>query len=284
MRALLAPIRSHPVASFVLVAFGLSWAAWIPMAVRGEVVTAGGGPSHFAGLLGPLAAALVVSVVSGGAGGPRALVARLARWRVGRGWYVAAVLPAAIFAVAIAIQGLAGGSVPSAADLASFSGLPVLPLPVVVLLVLAGNGLGEEGGWRGFLLPALREGHGRFVSSALVALVWFAWHVPLFWIVATYRSMGLAVVPMMGVGLLAGSIVLTWLTEQSGRSVVPAAIWHTTLNLGSATAAGAGLAGIVLWNAVLVWAIAIGVGWVMSDRLERAANEVRESAIGRLAA
>ena len=68
----------HPLAAYVLLAFGFSWAWWVPLAVAGRVVRPGSGePTHFPGLLGPLLAALAVTALTGGRSGVRTLVVRL---------------------------------------------------------------------------------------------------------------------------------------------------------------------------------------------------------------
>lgn len=143
-------------------------------------------------------------------------------------------------------------------------GLPVLAFPVVLVIVLVCNGVGEEAGWRGFLTPRLLESRGPLITSLIVAAIWFAWHAPLFWVIESYRNMGLAIVPMMALGLISGSIVLTWLYLQSGGGIWIVALWHVALNFGSATTAGRGLPGAVIWVGVLVWAIFIVVGWLIA--------------------
>ena len=48
--------------TFVVLAYALSWAWWIPMAVHGDVVRAGQGwPTHLIGLAGPAAAAVITT-------------------------------------------------------------------------------------------------------------------------------------------------------------------------------------------------------------------------------
>ena len=256
-------VRRHPVVAYVLVACGLSWAYWIPMALRGEMVTAGGSVSHFPGLFGPAIGAVLITMVVDGRAGLRNLAAGIVRWRVSPALYAMAGVPVGILLVAIALTSATGGQWPTMADFARYTGLPSLAVPLVVILVLAGA-YGEEAGWRGFLTPRLLERHGPLTASLVVAGVWFSWHAPLFWVVDTYRAMGIAIVPMLGLGLVSGAIVLTWLYAKSGGSVLIVALWHTALNLGSATTAGSGLAGMLIWFATLVWAIAVVIGWLIA--------------------
>ena len=267
MDALLDPIRRHPVVSYVLLAWGIAWAYWVPMAIRGEVVTPGAttGSSHFPGLMSPLVAAVVITAIVGGRSGLLDFGRRLFRWRVPLRWYAAAALPFAIYLGAAVAMAGTGGKQFAIAELGEFSGLPTtLGWPLLILAVLVFNGYGEEGGWRGFLTPALLARRGPFTTSLIVAAVWFTWHVPSFPVIETYRNMGLAIIPMMGFGILSGAIVLTWLYVGSGGSIFIVSLWHLALNFGSATTAARGLPGIVLWNAILVWAMVVAVGWLVA--------------------
>jgi CAAX protease family protein len=70
------------------------------------------------------------------------------------------------------------------AGFARFSGIPVIGLAGVLLLIFTGA-LGEETGWRGYALPQLQRRFGPLASSLMLALVWFGWHLPQFWVIAT---------------------------------------------------------------------------------------------------
>lgn len=260
-------IRKRPLASYVLLAWGLSWAYWMPMLVRGEVVTPGAttGASHFPGLLGPMVAALVVTAIVGGTHGLREYLAHFVQWRVSLRWYGAAVLPMVIFLVAWALLALFGGPAPDLVDLGEFSGLPALAWPLLVLAVLAFNGYGEEAGWRGFLVPGLLKRSGPFTTSLIVAVVWFTWHIPSFAVIEGYRIFGLGIVPMMGLGLIAGAMILTWLYVGSGGSIWIVALWHLTYNFASASSAGRGPAGMIVYTAVIAWALVIAIAWLVAD-------------------
>lgn len=264
---LVATIRRRPLASYVLLAWGLSWAFWIPMLIRGEVVTPGAttGVSHFPGLLGPMIAALIITAIVGGRLALRDYLARFVQWRVPLRWYGFAVLPIAIFLAVAGLLALSGGPAPDLADLGEFSGLPELAWPLLILAVLVFNGYGEEAGWRGFLVPGLLTRHGPFTASLIVAIVWFAWHVPSFPVIEGYRIAGLGIVPMMAIGLIAGAMILTWLYVGSGGSIWIVALWHLTYNFASATTAGRGPTGMLVYTAIVVWALAIGVAWLVAD-------------------
>lgn len=268
--------RRHPILVYVALTYAISWAYWIPLALSGAVVTPGGSVSHFPGLLGPAIAAFLTTALLSGGSGLRALARRL--WLVsrpaGRFWAYA-LSPVAFIALALVTAG-ALGRLPRWSDFGLFSGLPPLPLAAVLLLALLFNGFGEEIGWRGFLLPQLLQRYGKLQSALLTAAVWAGWHVPTFWTIEGYSSMS---VPLLiggfGLGLCAGSIVLTHISTQTQASVLAAAVWHLAYNMGAATTASRGIVGAVTTACVQVWAVVIVVQEVRRVRAERRAGPPR---------
>ncbi|MGA8246126.1 MAG: hypothetical protein WB797_04415, partial [Nocardioides sp.] len=52
--------RRHPLATYVALAYAISWSCWLPLVLRGSIVRQGDGwPTELPGLLGPAAAAAV---------------------------------------------------------------------------------------------------------------------------------------------------------------------------------------------------------------------------------
>jgi hypothetical protein len=98
--------------AFFLLAFGFSWAVWLPAAAASRGLLAWEVPSWLGVLLGsfgPTLAALPVTAVTAGRAGLRGLLGRLLIWRVGLHWYAfALVWPAVHSLAATAIQILLG--------------------------------------------------------------------------------------------------------------------------------------------------------------------------------
>src|SRR5262249_26036598 len=113
------------------------------------------------------------------------------------------------------------------AAVARFLGLQA----TVGVLVSCLTGLGEEIGWRGFLVPEL----SRTMSLTRVALVsgviWAAWHVPPL-LFADYHGATPSWYSLLcfAVLVIAISFVFAWIRLKSG-SVWPAAILHASHNL-----------------------------------------------------
>jgi membrane protease YdiL (CAAX protease family) len=229
------------------------------MAIRDVRVVPGGSVTHFPGLLGPALAAFVIVALRDGAGGVRKLLGRMVQVSSPTHRFLAYSLsPVAFLALALVIVKATGGPMPSARDFSAYSGLPVLPLTVVVLLAFLFNGWGEETGWRGFALGPLQERFGAVKGTLVLALIWAGWHTPSFWFVEGYRSMGaLGLLTGFGLGICAGSVVLARIANRTDGSILAAAIWHGTYNMTSATLASRGVIGAATTTCVMLWAVLI---------------------------
>lgn len=247
----LALIRRHPLGAFFLLAYAFSWAYWLPVAV------AGGHLSHFPGLLGPMLAAFTVASVCEGRSGMRDLWARMFLWRVPLRWYLAALIPAAAGLVGVALLAFADNGWPSLARLSTMPGLPAVGLLAVLVMVLVINGYGEEVGWRGFAWGRLRERHSLPGAAALLGILWAGWHLPVFWLDTGMRDLDWFIIPGWLIGLMAGAVVLGWLYEHARSSLLIVVIFHTALNMASATLATEGLPAAIASVAVIVWSILI---------------------------
>ena len=242
---------------FFALAYALSWSWAIPLAAAHLVVRRGvGWPTHLPALLGPAIAALVVTAWTMGRPGVRDLGARLVRWRVPVRWWLVAVSPVAFLGLALAAVAVAGQALPSVGDFGRFSGTPAIGLAGVLLIIFAGA-VGEETGWRGYALPQLQRRFSPLASSLILAGLWFGWHLPQFWVIATYRDFAPAGYVGMFCGLACGAVVLTWLYNRSGGSILLVAVWHGLYNLVSGTQAATGVLAAVVTTLIMIQGVAL---------------------------
>ncbi len=93
------------------------------------------------------------------------------------------------------------------------------------------SALGEEIGWRGFLVPELAKQISFTKLSLLTGVVWAAWHSPILlfadYNAGTNRWYALGCFTVMVVSI---SFIMAWLTLKSG-SLWPAALFHASHNL-----------------------------------------------------
>ena len=223
-------VRRHPVGTYVVVTFAVSWAFAAPL-----VLGAAPPALHLAVALGPTAGALAATAAVTGRAGLVALarrvvdVRRVPSWR----WWLVATSPLASGALAVGLAA-AVGAVPDDLDLATaFDGEGWL-----VGLVGASIAFGvlEEVGWRGFLLPRLQVRHTASRASLVLWAIWAAWHVPMFG-----YHFDLDVPSVLGwlVSLWFGTVLLTVLLNSSRGCLATVIAFHVSLDLASIAAGAA---------------------------------------------
>ena len=217
-------MRRHPLVTFFLLVFILTWVVWVPRASGAPLGVVGQAWTWI-----PAIAALLAAALTGGRGALRELGSRLVRWRVGWQWYVVVILGPALFSLAVAgVYTLFGGSWAEAAPPAILAG-PLLLLPLFLAILTLTDGLGEELAWRGFALPRLLTRYNALVASVVLGVIWALWHLPLLWT----EGNGMFHLPvwLLLLDLTAKSILFTWVFLHTRGSVLIAMLFHGATNL-----------------------------------------------------
>lgn len=252
-------IKRHRLIVFFVLAYLFSWYPWFLALARGKTT----GPNP----LGPLVAALVVTALTEGRSGVKALLAGLVRWRVGIRWYAAVfLLPVAVCIAAACVNVLIGAPMPQLSKLAGWR--EVAESFVFIFLFI---GLGEEPGWRGFALPKLQETRSPLAASLVLAPLWAIWHLPLMG-----NEFPLPIVPAFLITIFPATIITTWIYNRTNGSVLLSMLFHATVNT-----VGAGLIFplftgtnvVVLWYVYAAIWTAAAVFVVKAGGLERKANQ-----------
>jgi membrane protease YdiL (CAAX protease family) len=205
---------------FILLAFTLSWLGAVAASVtlgswaqgdpwRNYLVTA-------PGTWGVALAACLAALRAGGSAGVGALLAKLLPRGRDVPWILG--LPPAGLAITWMAYALAGSPLPVGS-----SDLPIGTLIAHFVLQLLIVGIGEELGWRGWLLPRLRESRTLLRATALTAVIWLAWHLPKLLAPAAI-SVPLAVL------ILSSAVLLSVIWKRTDGSVLVAAIAHVSIN------------------------------------------------------
>jgi membrane protease YdiL (CAAX protease family) len=213
---------------YYVLAFGLVLTTSLLYPVLGESVIA-------VAMLTPAISVLLMLLVVTPDGRSKAGWASLGLHRLGlRRWAAAVLIPLLVVGSAyglVWVSGLTDFTVPS-----DFKDVSLLLLPVFLIWVIAKNALtrilGEELGWRGYLLPRLTAALGARWALPLSGLLWGIWHLPVIFLTPLYHAEGnlLIIVPLfLTVATIMG--VIPGYLRLSTNSVWPAVIFHTAQNV-----------------------------------------------------
>jgi uncharacterized protein len=171
-------------------------------------------------LVAQLAPALAAMLVTLGMQGPSAVKALLAptmRVRQSPWWYVLVVaLPPGTLLLAAAVYRVVAGPLmgsPTWSD---------LPLLIVLGTPLS---LGEEIGWRGYLLPTFLRRYSPLVATGWVAFWWGLWHAPAY----LPQSGGPAFYLVFLSGVFPVATFLTWIFLRT-RSLLLCGMFHASID------------------------------------------------------
>jgi len=226
-------LSRHPLVSYFIIAYAGSWLVVLPYlrSASGAGLLPFNWPVPFAvsaalaPFAGPFLAAFIMTGVTEGKPGIRRLLRRIVQWRVGVQWYLFALLgiPAIMVLGAIVVPGVLASFRPPALSL-----VLTYPASVVVAFVIGGP-LGEEPGWRGFVLPRLQRIYGPLGGSLILGPLWAFWHLPYFWMPewGTPKDSSLDIVWYV-LAALALTVIYTWVFNKTKGSVFIAILMHAS--------------------------------------------------------
>jgi uncharacterized protein len=212
-----------PASSFVRNIMGPTWA--IALYIIGGFV--------------PSLAAMFLTWKQDGIVGLHSLWQRLIQFNIGLRWYGVAILVVVLGTLGqLVIIRLMGNPF----DLTLFLKQLGNAIPLVIL-----GPLSEEIGWRGYALDRLQTKWNALTSSLILGLVWGFWHLPLFAMIGT--SQHELAIPFVGfvVGLMASSIIFTWLHNNTRSSIWTAIFFHWVWTY-SAQVMASGVTRSVMYN------------------------------------
>jgi uncharacterized protein len=222
----LSMVKQHPLITFFVLAYALSWILESPLVFLGDTVT--GTQSFVLVILAsnvPSAVAIVLTAIVLGRGALRKLLGRLLIWRVDPRWYLVVILgPVALAGGMIALNTLVGGPALSFGTSLLFSAGIILAFSI-----FPGSALGEEIGWRGYALPRLQSRMNALGASLTIGVIWGLWHLPL-WLTGEPGRPPILYAAFV-VSAIALSVILTWVYNSTGDSLLLVVLLHATVNL-----------------------------------------------------
>lgn len=270
----------RPLLVFLVLAFGLSWAVILPLWFGGGLsspLTQGLGAlmmfTPTVGVLGVWALsrtpfrewARQTGLTLGERKGRTGVLVLTAWLGVPLLTFLAMGLSAAVGLVSLDLgrlsllrAGLQANGAETPADLGTVAVLQIVIAVAAGPVLNAIPALGEEWGWRGWLVPRLVATNGVFSGLLMSGAIWGLWHAPMTLLGYNYPRLGSwAALVFIGFCMVAG-VLMGWLRLRTG-SVWPAVVAHGSLNaiagvallLGDAAAPPnellAGITGVVGW-------------------------------------
>ena len=214
----------HPLMIFFALTYAVAWSLWMPLVIFRDGMP--GGLKFGLLLLGslvPSSVAILLIAILHGTSGVGKLLRRLLMWRIGLRWYVVVLAVPMLVPLALGLSVLLGGASPVV------DATVISVLALFVFSIFPGSALGEELGWRGFALPHLQAGRGALGASIILGLLWGFWHLPL-WLIGTESSPP-GLFPAFAVSAIALSVILTWMYNSTGGSLLIVVLLHASSNL-----------------------------------------------------
>src|SRR5918994_4067826 len=218
-------VKRHPIIAFFVLAYALAWIIESPLVFLTDSLT--DTQVLVVQILSsnvPSVVAIVLTAMVFGRGALRKLLGRLLIWRVNPLWYLVVVLgPVALVGGMVGLNTLLGGPALSL-------GMPLVSVAIFFAFsIFPGSALGEEIGWRGYVLPRLQSRMSALSAALLLAPIWALWHLPLWLTGAPGRT------PLIYVGFVVSafalSVLLTWVYNSTGGSLLLVVLLHATVNL-----------------------------------------------------
>ena len=214
----------RPLRIYLWLAFGIAWGVGGLALLAGEIRPGGASPLHplhYVAAFGPSIAGFVMAASTDGWAGVRDLLARVVPSWSAVPWYVAVLIgfPALNLVAARLL------------DPDFFARLPAWPrlLSLLPLTLVTDTGpLGEEFGWRGFALPRLLQRWRPLAAALILGVIWWAWHLPTFFI-ATLSQSHLSI-PVFLINSLALSVIMTWLYQRTRGDLLLMILVHVAAN------------------------------------------------------
>lgn len=209
--------------------FAFSWLLWIP----GYII--GIGTIHYQdwvgglrviGTFAPTIAGFLLAYMEEGSIGAYELFKRGWHWEKKSYMAIAIVLIPILCLLSLGLALITEGIV--LADIVNVSRWDIF-IPYIFTVFFIGGPLQEEFGWRGYALDRLESKYNALSSSLIVGVLWSLWHLPSFFIPGTIQHEQSFFAFFTSVLLI--SILFTWIYNNTGRSVLVAIVFHTSINV-----------------------------------------------------
>jgi membrane protease YdiL (CAAX protease family) len=209
---------------YFAIAFGVPWIGWTirwlldldPTTLQARLLFYTGDFCSIGGL--------VAACVLAGKAGLKDMWRRFVLWRIPLIWWLAALfLPAVWSLLSVIGFGISRGGI-GTFDPAGIT----RALTPGVLIALTTGPLGEEFGWRGFLLPQFLKRFTPLVASLIIGVIWGIWHFALYHtgVMSTFEG-----ILRFTATTVLFSLIMTVLFLKTKTSILIAVAIHWTINI-----------------------------------------------------
>lgn len=229
---------------YILIAYGITWAILFPLIFFYSAINFYAREIwHSFGAIGPtLAAILILS---------RKNEQKHLKW-LKKGLInipqlkliIFAFIPLIFFGLSLLIEIILGISV--LLDVLNENNITNIVSLFFLFLPSISYGFFEEIGWRGYFLPKLQKDYNALKSTVILTIIWYFWHIPMFF----YRFDLFFAIFFMFPLILSGSIVFTFLFNQSKGSILMVIILHIGYDIVSSS--GLSILAIILISAFFI--------------------------------
>jgi uncharacterized protein len=220
---------------FIAIAFGISWTCWFFVALTGQdiftdlevgiVATLGG--------FGPAIAGIIMVYRTNDPVFIRDYWRRVFDLRRIRAiWFLPILF---LYPATVLLTFLLAGIELDASPLMEMLRNPGVMVTTVIFVFIFGP-FSEELGWRDYALDWLQARYSAFVSSVILGVIWWAWHLPLIAVSGSFLNENMSD-PLFLAGYLyvviIYSVLFTWVYNNNVRSVLAIILLHFSINLTS---------------------------------------------------
>lgn len=262
---------NRPILEFFLLAYALSWLIWLPsLLISLGIINASQDIIDLwiyignLGIFGPTIAGFIMIYKHEGKDGTKKLLHSGFNIKQPKAlWYLAAILPLLMLAIFIwLIFALLGSPlpVPGSQQLENVNFFSVLVIALFLFVFMFAFALGEEFGWRGYVLDPLLDRWNASKTSLILGILWALWHLPMFFITgvgqnADFNRLGplfLVNFILITIGL---TFIYTWLYSNSNSNVFIVLVFHAITNTFAAL--------FNLWSTLESMIISVILVWVL---------------------
>ena len=219
-------IAAHPVAAMLLLLFGIGWAFLFPAALAGVPLSPV--PLLSTALFAMLGSSVFVTWAADGWPGVRRMFGRVFRWRVHPAWYVFALFAVPVGTLLWTAAFFGGGAVH-----ALFTDRTVILSYLSSLTILPLVNLWEENVWMGMIQGRLETYRGPLVAAVITGPLFGLFHAPIYYSGPTFDFLlPLAVLMVFAIPF---RMLLGWVYNATGGSILMVATLHVTWNFASST-------------------------------------------------